>query len=448
MSWEASAWAKKQRLGSPSAKSIIMCLADYADPEEAACWPSQPVLAADAEVSERTVREWLQRLEEWGLIARERRSRRNGARASDRIVLKLDVTVLDGDERCRRMKDGEADENGGLPANSAGRTYRQPDTEPTGNGAQPTGNQFRASKEEPPIEPPMEPLTKGAQAREKEGDSGSGEEEKPVENGKAEARAFEKAFRDWPTSISDSRPEAWKAWLELSPEERGAAAAEAGRYVEACRAAGRKHVCSHGVYLREKRWTGLGPKPDVKPAALDAKAFGPLWQAARMKQLLAGVQRVPAGLTATQRALVEMGKADEAELQREQQARSGWPTVNAMHERAEFGRGVSAAPSLEPLAALMEPVPVGSERFEEWKLEHRLRGWPWLPETGRQPVVYFPAGGPAAGLAAFAAAVRGEGGERHLGRSPQARPGVGPDGPASRSERSDSEGQATNEAAE
>lgn len=65
MSWKASAWAKEQRLGSPSAKSILMCLADYADPNGLIKgWASQADLAEAAEVSERTAREWLQRLED------------------------------------------------------------------------------------------------------------------------------------------------------------------------------------------------------------------------------------------------------------------------------------------------------------------------------------------------------------------------------------------------
>jgi hypothetical protein len=101
LSWKASAWAKEQRLGSPAAKSILLCLGDYAEPEKASCWPSQEQLASDAEVSERTARDWLQRLEDWGLIERQRRTGAKGARANDLIVLKLDRKVLDGAERMR-----------------------------------------------------------------------------------------------------------------------------------------------------------------------------------------------------------------------------------------------------------------------------------------------------------------------------------------------------------
>ena len=52
--------------------------------------------------------------------------------------------------------------------------------------------------------------------------------------------------------------------------------------------------------------------------------------------------------------------------------------------------------TLAPLAELSEPVPVGSDLYQEWKAYHELRGWPFVPDPGRQPVVYFPRGGPSA----------------------------------------------------
>lgn len=398
-------------MGTPHRKLVLLKLIDACEDDGTRIFPAVATIARAAQCSARQVQRELAKMVEIGLLAIVREGGK-GPRSTREYA--LDVGLL------RRIEEAGwgavCAEAGGEASDEAKGDRESPLSDgekgDSGDTKRVTGTTDKGDRLSHPTPPDSSTYPSERESARESGEEGKPETAEPDDR-KAVQRAFEKAFRDWPTSISDSRPEAWKAWLELSPEERGTAAAEAGRYVEACRAAGRKHVCSHGVYLREKRWTGLGPKPDEKPAALDAKAFGPLWQAARMKQLLAGVQRVPAGLTATQRALVEMGKADEAELQREQQARSGWPTVNAMHERAEFGRGVSAAPSLEPLAALMEPVPVGSERFEEWKLEHRLRGWPWLPETGRQPVVYFPAGGPAGGLAAFKAAVRGEGGEAH-----------------------------------
>ncbi len=92
---------------------------------------------------------------------------------------------------------------------------------------------------------------------------------------------------------------------------------------------------------------------------------------------------------------------------RERQAEYGWPAVKAMHGAAQFGRPVTVATALRPLAELMDKVLVGSELWEAWRLEHRLRGWPWLPDPGKHQWVYFPAGGPGA-LSRFEAALRGE----------------------------------------
>lgn len=78
MSWQATAWAKEQRTGSPSLKATLLCLADYAHPETAECFPSQAALAADVEVSVRTIRTNLVELERLKLIERSHRESRLG----------------------------------------------------------------------------------------------------------------------------------------------------------------------------------------------------------------------------------------------------------------------------------------------------------------------------------------------------------------------------------
>jgi hypothetical protein len=102
MSWRASAWAKAQRLGSPVGKSILLCLSEYADPENAQCFTSQARLAADAEVTDRTIRNWLGRLERWGLLTRDRRNGASDAQSTDLITLHLEIHVVDGADLIRR----------------------------------------------------------------------------------------------------------------------------------------------------------------------------------------------------------------------------------------------------------------------------------------------------------------------------------------------------------
>ncbi|WP_166163139.1 helix-turn-helix domain-containing protein [Chelativorans oligotrophicus] len=405
MSWKASAWAKDQRLGSPSAKSILMCLADYADPDgRIKGWASQSDLAEAAEVSERTAREWLQRLEEWGLLSRERQQRPSGARAADWIVLHLDRCVCDGADRLRAVKDG-----GDLPANSAGRSYRQPDARPTGNEAQPTGTEFRAYKEEPPISDHYPPSEREARASERE--EGEPEGQEPETEGEDAKRVEAEGWallKDWPGFAGMPKEPAMRIWRTLTAEERAEAKRKFKPWLALLKAQKKSHVPAPSTYFGQRLFREVPEPQEERPAALEAAPFGKLWQAARIKRLVLGPAATwRPSLTMFQRRMVDAGQADEAQLMREQQAKLGWPEINRMHELASYGKGAVVAPDLEGLAEMMEAVRVGSALWEEWRSEHQRRGWPWMPDPGKQEWVYLPRGGPA-GLVEFEAAVRGE----------------------------------------
>lgn len=86
MSITAVAWAIKLTVGSPSLKATLIAIANYAD-ESGRSWPSQKRLAADTELSARTIRTSLFELEQKGIITRTERVRDDGSRASDMIKL-------------------------------------------------------------------------------------------------------------------------------------------------------------------------------------------------------------------------------------------------------------------------------------------------------------------------------------------------------------------------
>lgn len=77
MSWQATAWAEKQKTGSPSRKVLLLVLANYAD-ENGFCWPSQSRLADGTEQSVDTVQRQLRKLETDGHISRQVRVRKGG----------------------------------------------------------------------------------------------------------------------------------------------------------------------------------------------------------------------------------------------------------------------------------------------------------------------------------------------------------------------------------
>ncbi|WP_299937402.1 hypothetical protein [uncultured Nitratireductor sp.] len=185
-------------------------------------------------------------------------------------------------------------------------------------------------------------------------------------------RLFRRAWAAWPSYLEDSQDAAWQAWQSLAPEDRSAAAEAIERYVQACQD-GVARRCAFGVYLREKRWEAL-PPPVVEAQTDHAPPFGPVWSAYLIACLLSGDPERHVG------ALYRMARE-------RRRHRFGW--------------------RWHAMKPLLEAVPVGSELFEEWRLEFETRGWQWIPHPGGQRVVYFPVGGPG-GLKEFEAAIRAD----------------------------------------
>lgn len=77
MSWQATTWALRQRVGSAAVKFTLVALSNYAD-EHALAWPGQRRLAADTEQSIDTIQRHLRRLEVGGFVQIWERRRRGG----------------------------------------------------------------------------------------------------------------------------------------------------------------------------------------------------------------------------------------------------------------------------------------------------------------------------------------------------------------------------------
>ncbi|MEU4953430.1 helix-turn-helix domain-containing protein [Streptomyces lavendulae] len=88
MSVEALNYVRTLRLGDkyPTRKYILTLLADRAD-ESFSCFPAVPLLAAEAEISDRAVQRALAALREDGLISDRVRQRANGSQASSRYFV-------------------------------------------------------------------------------------------------------------------------------------------------------------------------------------------------------------------------------------------------------------------------------------------------------------------------------------------------------------------------
>ena len=369
---------------------ILLALADFAD-DDGGCWPAVETLADRARMTPRNVQRCLRGLAERGLISILEKA---GPKGVNRYVVRPDEIRAQSKARI----DGES--AGG--DNLSGVT-------PASDGVPPASQGGDAGVTQTVTEPPLEPSQeREARARDQspEGDNPDTAAQTETVRGSGKA-AFKAAHAAWPTYTTDSSPEAERAWHALEPACRVLAAEEAGRYVEASRATGRTKVCSFGVYLRERRWEKLAPREAEAPAVLEAKPFGPVWQAARLRDLLAGPQVERFRLTAFEEGMIADGRLDRDELLRDRRVKAGWPSVNRMHDLAEQRRSLAVEPSpeIERLAKTMVACPAGGDAMAAWRALHDERGWPWLPDTGAQPVVFWPSPAldPEAALAAFEA---------------------------------------------
>lgn len=96
MSVEAIAWALKIKAGSPSAKVVLLCLANYAD-RKGRCWPSQASLAVQTEQSVDTVQRRLAELEDLGILTKVQREGQNG-RSGGKYFYLLSIPIDAEDE--------------------------------------------------------------------------------------------------------------------------------------------------------------------------------------------------------------------------------------------------------------------------------------------------------------------------------------------------------------
>ena len=98
MSHIASYWAIQQIGISPTAKLVLMVLADYHNSETGGCFPSKAALAEKCCCTERTVLNAIQELEEAGLITSVSRQDANGRQRSNQYLLNVQISGGEGEK--------------------------------------------------------------------------------------------------------------------------------------------------------------------------------------------------------------------------------------------------------------------------------------------------------------------------------------------------------------
>jgi hypothetical protein len=241
------------------------------------------------------------------------------------------------------------------------------------------------------------------------------------QNGRAQAQARERGadldrnaekqfwriVKTWPGFDGMPKEAAKPHFLALDQASRDAAERKQPGWLALLKAQGKDHVPAPSTYFRERLFDVVddpldGPKPPV-----EARPFGKLWGALRMRRLLTERPHAAPAPPRVQADLLAEDSERGRQARLDRQAAHGWPQVNFMHEQAANRKGVTAPAAEEGLGELCEAVHVGSDLRTAWKDAHRARGWPWPSEFDRVEWVYFPAGGPD-GLAEFERAVRGK----------------------------------------
>jgi hypothetical protein len=165
MSWNALAWAGKQRVGHAHTKAVLILLANYAD-EAGSCFPSNEHLGDVLEVSIRTIQNAVTTLEEAGYLTRTRDRNKDGTLGLTRYRLNLDRLPGTGSPQEARSvasassatgranletdstPPGVGVASGEPPARGAGGDHRQTGSEPPAHGAPATGTACRSDSPE------------------------------------------------------------------------------------------------------------------------------------------------------------------------------------------------------------------------------------------------------------------------------------------------------------
>jgi hypothetical protein len=147
MSWQATAWAVRQKTGSAARKALLLVLANYAD-EHGVCWPSQETLMAETELSADTIQRQSKVLKNAGLVQIVRRPRKGGNWPG--LLYQLNLSF----------------EASTMPQDAA---WSEPITMPhpaAHHAALTTSTMPQALRHKPPYEPPSKPSVAADDARE------------------------------------------------------------------------------------------------------------------------------------------------------------------------------------------------------------------------------------------------------------------------------------------
>ncbi|MDK1386354.1 helix-turn-helix domain-containing protein [Sinorhizobium sp. 8-89] len=372
MSHDATNWAIKQRGIKPALKVVLWHLCDCFNPENG-CFPSQDYLAEHCEVPRSTLNVYLGELERLGLIVREQR-RKKGSMQQERTRYFFPFEPEFDRKKAQ------------FPCPETGHGGEEAVSE---NGAEPSPENGKSRVQNldsnPVREPVKEPVIERESAREAHEDRLEPEDPKKVD------AAFWEFIKDWPGFGPLGKEPARKLWHAMTVEERRLAVERYPGWRKMLKDARKDHVPTPQTYFRGKLWSNVpDPAEAPKPTSTLAGPFGKLWSAYRLAELLLPPTGIITPPTKFEQMQIDQGATSLAAVIAEKRRRSGWPTVNAMLDRARQAQGWICPLALDEAARSFQQMRTSSALFDAWRVDHLLRGWPFLDDGKLPEWVYFP----------------------------------------------------------
>ncbi len=386
------------------------------------CRRSQVKMADEMGCARSTVFEAIERLVKSGYLERHEKHEESGRDSAHYYRVILDPVhphveaVNEAEDPCRLV---------GTPADIPAPPAGPEPAPPAGPGPAPINDPYLTT-------PPNVERERGQEDR-KEG-------EKPEGLTKRAEALFYRAFKHWKRFDVSPKPPMLAAWAKLTWADMEACAPCVPVFLEQCRKDGVKQPCAIATFIDTRMWVPFldRARSSIEPVRPEiAPAFGPLWSQLAFEALFAGpVDPGPSEITREKRAATYAATREmlgpekaaamyrrmghdiasdgalifpddfEARVEREHLAAKGWPAVNALFQAAREGRASPIPNGFRARTDLFEPVPVTLGLMAAWRTEFERRGWPPIPDPGKQPVIFFPAGGPER-LMEFKMAVRG-----------------------------------------
>lgn len=384
-------------MGTCIRKLVLLKLIDACDDDGSRIFPAIATVALAAQCSPRQVQREIKGFLEVGLLRLVRRGG-NGPKSTNEYALDLDILFqisrIGWDAHVLAYGAGNASDSEEKKGDSLSPLPNKGDT---GDTLRVTATTLKGDNTSPPT--PYYPSNYPSTVRERKHGAKDKDGVRPVEE------AFWRTIKGWPDSAGMPK-DGWKReWFSLTADERELAEQRRDVWLAGFKSKGRTHIPVPGTYFREKLFTEIpDPAAPGTPKNMLAPAFGKLWNAARLVDLLQPPTGRIAGLSGFDRSQIEAGILTHAEVMRGKVKQMGWPSVSMMHERAAQAIGFVCPSALEPIAHDFQKVHRDSELYQAWAAEHERRGWMFFENLRPPEWLYFPAIDPD--TAPLAAAVR------------------------------------------